>query len=55
LKTWWRRWKLTGQEAVELHEQLEVHIVALWRLAVRAANVMGVEIDTYSENLIVSL
>jgi hypothetical protein len=55
LKTWWRRWELTGQEAVELHEQLEVHIVALWRLAVCAANVMGVEIDTYSENPIVSL
>jgi len=44
-----------GQEAVELHKQLEVHIVALWRLSVRAADVMSVEIDTYSENPIVSL
>jgi len=47
--------RLTSQEAVQLHQQLEVDIVALWRLSVRAANVMSVEIDTYSENLIVSL
>lgn len=40
---------LTGQEAVELHEKLEVDIVALGRFAVRAPNVMGVKIDTYSE------
>jgi hypothetical protein len=46
---------LTGQEAVQLHEQLEIDIVTLGRLSVRAANVMSVEIDTYSENLIVSL
>ena len=46
---------LTGQEAVQLHEQLEIDIITLWRLAVRAANVMSVEIDTCSENLIVSL
>jgi len=45
---------LTGQEAVQLHQQLKVDIVTLRRLAVRAANVMSVEIDTYSENLIVS-
>jgi hypothetical protein len=38
--------ELTGQEAVKLHEQLEVHIVTLWRLAVRGANVVGVEINT---------
>lgn len=37
---------LTGQEAVELHEQLEVDIVALWGLSVRGPNVMSVEIDT---------
>ena len=46
---------LTCQEAVQLHEQLKVDIVRLWRLAVRVANVMSVEIDTYSENLVVSL
>jgi hypothetical protein len=45
---------LTGQEAVQLHQQLKVDIVTLRCLAVRAANVMSVEIDTYSENLIVS-
>ena len=39
-------WVLTCQEAVQLHEQLEVDIVTLGRLAVRAANVMSVEIDT---------
>ena len=37
---------LTGQETVKLHEQFKVNIVALWRLAVRGANVMGVKIDT---------
>jgi uncharacterized protein (DUF2345 family) len=37
---------LTGQEAVQLHEQLEIDIIARGRLAVRAANVMSVEIDT---------
>lgn len=47
--------KLTSQEAVQLHEQLEVDIVTLGRLAVRAPNVMSVEIDTYSQNPIVSL
>jgi hypothetical protein len=45
---------LTGQEAVQLHQQLKVDIVTLRCLAVRAANVMSVEIDTCSENLIVS-
>jgi hypothetical protein len=45
---------LTGQEAVQLHQQLKVDIITLRRLAVRAANVMSVEIDTCSENLIVS-
>lgn len=46
---------LTGQEAVQLHQQLEIDIVALRRLAVRAADVMSVEIDTYSEKLAISL
>lgn len=47
--------QLTSQEAVELHEQLQVDIVALRRLAVRAANMMSVEIDTYTEHPVVSL
>ena len=38
---------LTGQEAVKLDEQLQVDVVALWRLAVRAANMVLVKIDTY--------
>lgn len=37
---------LTGQEAVQLHQELEVGIVALGRLAVGAAHVVAVEIDT---------
>lgn len=37
---------LTGKEAVELHQELEVDIVALWRLAVGVSDVMAVEIDT---------
>lgn len=40
------RTELTSQEAVQLHQELEVDIVTLWRLAVSAANVMGLEIDT---------
>lgn len=35
-----------GQEAVELHEQLQVDIVTLWGLSVRAAHVVSVKIDT---------
>lgn len=38
--------KLTSQEAVKLHQQSKVDIVALWRLAVRVADVVGVQIDT---------
>lgn len=38
---------LTGQEAVKLHKELNVNVVALWRLAVRAANMVLVKIDTY--------
>ena len=41
--------KLTSQEAVQLHEKLEVRIVALGRLAVGVAHVVAVEIDTYKE------
>lgn len=39
---------LTGQEAVELHQELKVNIVALGRLAVSVAHVVAVEINTYS-------
>lgn len=38
---------LTSQEAVELHQELEVDIVALGGLAVGGLNVVAVEIDTY--------
>lgn len=40
------RMKLTGQEAVKLDEQLQVDVVTLWRLAVSAANMVCVKIDT---------
>lgn len=36
----------TGQEAVELHQELKVDIVALGGSAVRALDVVAVEIDT---------
>jgi hypothetical protein len=36
----------TGEEAVQLHQQLEVDIVALGSLSVAAPNVMVIEIDT---------
>ena len=38
--------RLTGQEAVKLDEQLQVDVVTLWRLAVSAANMVCVKIDT---------
>jgi len=38
--------QLTGQEAVELHQELEVDIVALGGLAVRGPLVVLAEIDT---------
>lgn len=41
-----RRFELTGKEAVKLHKELEVDIVALGRLAVRAAHVVTVEINS---------
>lgn len=40
------RIRRTRQEAVQLHEKLEVHIVARGSLAVRALHVVAVEIDT---------
>ena len=36
----------TSEEAVELDEQLEVYVFALWRFAVCAAHMMSVEVDT---------
>ncbi len=41
-----RQGKLTSQEAVKLHQELEVDIVALGRLAVRRFDVVAAEIDT---------
>ena len=38
--------QLTGQEAVKLHQELEVHIVALGSLAVRVPLVVLAQIDT---------
>ena len=38
---------LTGQEAVELHEQLQVDVVALGGGTVRVPHVVVLEIDTY--------
>jgi hypothetical protein len=37
---------LTSQETVKLYEELKVYIVTLRRLAVSAAHMMGVQIDT---------
>lgn len=36
----------TGQEAVELHQELKVNVLALGRLAVCAAHMVTVQIDT---------
>lgn len=41
------RWRLTSKEAVEFHEELEIHIVAFWSLAMAAPDVMPVQIDTW--------
>lgn len=37
---------LTGQEAVELHQELEVDIVALGSLAVGVPHVVVLKVDT---------
>lgn len=37
--------KRTGQEAVQLHKELDVRVLALWSLAVRVPHMMGVQID----------
>lgn len=42
---------LTGEEAVKLHKELEVDIVALGRLAVRRAHVVAVEINSYEKRI----
>lgn len=38
--------KHTGQEAVELHQELKVDVLALGRLSVCAAHMVTVQIDT---------
>jgi hypothetical protein len=45
------RSKLTSQEAVQLHEEFEVDIVALGSLAVVVPHVVTVEIDTHFDLL----
>ena len=39
-------WQRTSKESVEFHEQLEVDIVTLGRLAVGVPDVMAVQVDT---------
>jgi hypothetical protein len=41
--------QLTSQEAIQLHEQLEIDIVALRRLAVRRLDVMFGDVDACDE------
>ena len=38
--------KRTGEEAVQLHKELDIRVLALWSLAVRVPHMMGVQIDT---------
>lgn len=40
----------TGKEAVELHQEVEVDIVALGSLAVGVAHMVTVQVDTYIES-----
>lgn len=42
----WDEGELTSQEAVQLYQELQVDIVTLWRLAVSAAYMMCVQVDT---------
>lgn len=46
--------RLTSQEAVQLNQELQVDIVALGGLAVGAAHVVAVEIDTYKQTRVSS-
>ena len=39
--------RLTGEETVKLHKKLDVYVVALGSLAVRAPHMVGIEIDTF--------
>lgn len=41
----------TGKESVELHQELEVDIVTLGRLAMAAPNVVTIEVDTCQKKL----
>lgn len=38
--------KRTGEEAVQLHKELDIRVLALWSFAVRVPHMMGVQIDT---------
>ena len=37
----------TGKEAVKLHQDLQVHVLALGRLAMGAAHMVAIQVDTY--------
>jgi len=39
----------TGKEAVELHQELEIDIVALGSRTMAVLDVMAIEIDTWKE------
>ena len=41
----------TGEEAVELHQELKIDIVALGRLAMAAPNVVTIEVNTCEREL----
>lgn len=45
----------TGKEAVELHQELEVDIVALGRRAMVVLDVMAIEIDTWRKGALTLL
>lgn len=36
----------TGKEAIELDEEFEIDVIALWGLAVGAAHMVSIQIDT---------
>ena len=40
---------LTGKKSVQLHQELEVDIVTLGRLAMGVADVMAIKIDTWAK------
>lgn len=41
----------TSQESVQFHQELKVHIVALGRLAVGAAHMVTIQVDTYKRGI----